>query len=92
VPQKANPSISITAVTSLRNRALFASIGNRGFPTQPKVFSSPPMFRAEPRMNQFTFVVLTVMGLALASYFGIAAWHASDDRVAITGTVLPGHR
>jgi hypothetical protein len=43
-------------------------------------------------MNQFTFVVLTVLGLALASYFGLAAWRVSDSHAEITGTVLPNHR
>jgi hypothetical protein len=49
-------------------------------------------FRAEPRMNQFTFVVLTVLGLSLAGYFGLAAWRVSDGQAEITGTILPSHR
>ena len=31
-------------------------------------------------MSQSVFVVLIVTGLALTTYFGIAAWHASDER------------
>jgi hypothetical protein len=41
-------------------------------------------------MNQFTFVVLAMFGLALASYFGVAAWRVSDiNHSEITGTILP---
>jgi hypothetical protein len=43
-------------------------------------------------MNQFTFVVLTVLGLSLAGYFGVAAWRESDSHAEITGTILPSHR
>jgi hypothetical protein len=70
-----------------------ASVIDRHFPTQRKMFfSSANILRAEPRMNQFTFVVLTVLGLALASYFGLAAWRVSDSHAEITGTILPNHR
>ena len=43
-------------------------------------------------MNQFTFVVLTVLGLSLAGYFGLAAWRVSDGHADITGTILPSQR
>jgi hypothetical protein len=44
-------------------------------------------------MNQSTFVVLTVLGLTLAGYFGLAAWRASGgDRGEITGTISPHQR
>jgi hypothetical protein len=69
-----------------------ASMIDRRFPTQRKMFLSPPVFRAEPRMNQFTFVVLTVLGLSLAGYFGLAAWRVSDGHAEITGTIQPSHR
>jgi len=32
------------------------------------------------KVSQSVFVVLIVTGLALTTYFGIAAWRASDDR------------
>jgi len=41
-------------------------------------------------MNQSAFVVLTVLGLTLAGYFGLAAWRVSGgDRAEITGTISP---
>jgi len=44
-------------------------------------------------MNQSIFVVLTVLGLTLAGYFGLAAWRVSSgDRAEITGTILPNQR
>lgn len=43
-------------------------------------------------MNQFTFLVLTVLGLSLAGYFGLAAWRVSDSHSEITETILPSHR
>jgi hypothetical protein len=31
-------------------------------------------------VSESFFVVLIAIGLTLTTYFGIAAWHASDDR------------
>ena len=33
-----------------------------------------------PKLSEIVFVVLIVTGLALTTYFGIAAWRASEDR------------
>lgn len=69
----------------------------RCFPTQKKV-----LFCQENRslrdwlgareMNQVSFVVLIVLGLALTGYFGLAAWRLSgEDHAEITGAVFTKH-
>lgn len=44
-------------------------------------------------MNQVSFVVLIVLGLALTGYFGLAAWRVSnEDHPDITRTIFSKHR
>ena len=44
-------------------------------------------------MNQVSFVVLIVLGLALTGYFGLAAWRlSSDDHAEITGAIFSRQR
>jgi hypothetical protein len=44
-------------------------------------------------MNQVSFIVLIVLGLALTGYFGLAAWRlSSDDHAEITGAIFSRQR
>jgi len=70
----------------------------RCFPTQKEVlfcqeYRSLRDWLGAREMNQVSFVVLIVLGLALTGYFGLAAWRlSSEDHAEITGAVFSKHR
>src|ERR1700691_6204159 len=66
------------SITGRCGRFQGTPVTDGGFPTQRKVFFSSPIPKGgAEEMNQSTFVVLTVLGLTLAGYFGLAAWRVS---------------